>query len=165
MYSFLLQRVFDLKPSKSQVTVFSRNKSPVYMRLILIDKQEVPKVNTVRLLGLHLDSKLSGKTHFKYLINKGHKIVNVIFSLTGTKWCSHPQALITLYRSLFRSVIEYASQVFCFCSNKTLVLKIRRLQYRALRLAYSYRASTPINVIMCESRERAPIESQNRNVG
>lgn len=40
---------------------------------------------------------------------KGEKIVDIIASLAGTWWGAHPQTLLALYRSLFRSAIEYGA--------------------------------------------------------
>jgi len=41
-------------------------------------------VSAVRFLGILLDSKLSGKTHFQYLIRKGSALVDILASLAGT---------------------------------------------------------------------------------
>ncbi|KYN21646.1 hypothetical protein ALC57_05978 [Trachymyrmex cornetzi] len=139
--------------------LFSRNNSA--RRLIreqnllkaYINTQPIERVYNVRFLGIILDSNLSGKAHFEYLIKKGRSLINILSSLAAVWWGSHPQLLLTLYRAVFRGSIEYGCQIFILHNKKTLLLQFERLQYRAIRLAMGYRQSTPINVILHEARE------------
>ncbi|XP_071649693.1 uncharacterized protein [Temnothorax longispinosus] len=73
--------------------------------------------------------------------------------LAGTKWGSHPQLLLSLYRAVFRGAIEYGAVVFQFKGNKQLFLALQRLQWKLIRNAMGYRVSTPINVILDEAKE------------
>ncbi|XP_071581953.1 uncharacterized protein [Temnothorax nylanderi] len=120
---------------------------------ITIDGVDVPLTNEHRVLGIIMDSKLTGKAHMKYLLNKGRKISSILTVLSGFRWGCHPQLLLTLYRAVFRSAIEYGCVVFKFKGNKQLFLAIQRLQWKLLRCAMGYRMSTPINVILDETRE------------
>jgi len=63
------------------------------------------------------------------------------------------QLLLSLYRSIFRGSIEYGCQIFRYDLNKSFYIKFERLQYCAIRIAIGYRISTPINVMLFESRE------------
>jgi len=95
-----------------------------------------------------LDSGLTGKNHFQYLIRKGSALVDILTTLSGTWWDSHPQLLLNLYRSVFRDAIEYGYQIFRLQNNKSIFIKLERLQFRAIRVAMGYRMSTPINVML-----------------
>jgi len=110
-------------------------------------------VNSARFLGIILDYRLNGKEHLNFIIRKGNQIANVITSLTGTRWGAHPYLLLSLYRSVFRSSIEYGAQIFNLNNNRALFLKLQRQQYRMIRGALGLRQSTPINVLLCEARE------------
>jgi len=74
----------------------------------------------VRFLGVTLDEKLNGKAQLKSLITKDIKVVRIILSLSGTWWGAHPSLLLSLYRLIFRSTIEYGTQVFGLASNQGL---------------------------------------------
>ena len=84
-----------------------------------IQNEEILRVQSATFLGFTLDPKLSGKEHLKTLVNKGRNLTNILAVLAGTKWGSHPSLLLTLYRAVFRSGIEYGCQVFKLKGNKT----------------------------------------------
>ncbi|TGZ53772.1 Gag-Pol polyprotein, partial [Temnothorax longispinosus] len=147
-------RGLDLAPAKSRYMIFTRKRTyQLPEENITINGVEVPLTNEHRVLGIILDSKLTGKAHIKYLLNKGRKISSILTVLSEFRWGAHPQLLLTLYRSVFRSAIEYGCVVFKLKGNKQLFLAIQRLQWKLLRCAMGYRMSTPINVILDETKE------------
>lgn len=54
---------------------------------------------------------------------------------------------------MFRGSIKYCCTIFNFKGNFSVFSKIQRLQNKALRTAYGYRCSTPINIMQCEAIE------------
>lgn len=72
-------------------------------------------------------------------------------------WGAHPRLLLQIFRLTFRSFIEYGGQIFQFRGNSQGFLKLRRLVCRCIRVALGYRNSTPINVMLYESKE-SPLE-------
>lgn len=60
--------------------------------------------------------------------------------------------LLTIYRSLLRSSIEYACQIFAL-KDSTRFHKLKIIQNKAIRLSLGYRISTPINVMFAEAKE------------
>lgn len=102
-----------------------------------------------RFLEVILDYRMKGFLHFKFLIKKSRAIIQIISSLTAVWWGSHPQCLLSTYRAVFRGAIEYACPIFAWQKNSNIFLQLERLQYKAI----SYRQSTPINVILCETKE------------
>ncbi|XP_071572848.1 uncharacterized protein [Temnothorax nylanderi] len=132
--SFLRARGLDLAPAKSRYMIFTRKRTyQLPEDSITIDGVDVPLTNEHRVLGIIMDSKLTGKAHMKYLLNKGRKISSILTVLSGFRWGCHPQLLLTLYRAVFRSAIEYGCVVFKFKGNKQLFLAIQRLQWKLLR--------------------------------
>jgi len=157
---YLRQRGLDLAPHKSKVLTFSRSRKglPPFNKISLLGT-DLEETDKVKFLGMVLDSRLSGKAQVASLITKGNKVANVILSLTGVWWGSHPSLLLLLYRSIFRSSLEYGAQIFDLGSNGGLWLKIQRIQYRILRSALGLRQSTPICVLMSEACE-PPLKSR-----
>lgn len=101
---FLEGRGLELSPSKSQMVIFNRKRNPLPpVALPTLNNQPIPVSQTVRFLGIILDCKLSGRFHFEYLISKGRKIISIISSLASVWWGAHPQSLLTIYISVFRS--------------------------------------------------------------
>ncbi|TGZ47961.1 hypothetical protein DBV15_10259, partial [Temnothorax longispinosus] len=147
-----VSRGLELSPAKSRCVVFTRKRTYQLPKPnILVNGEEIPMATEHRFLGINLDNKLTGKPHMKYLINKGKRIASILTMLAGTKWGSHPQLLLSLYRAVFRGAIEYGAVVFQFKGNKQLFLALQRLQWKLIRNAMGYRVSTPIN----EPREQA----------
>jgi len=140
---YLRDRGLDLSPSKSCWMLFTRSKTPINFPSLKIYDSIVPKVDSVRFLGITMDSKMTGKGHIRFLVRKGAAIVDILTALAGTWWGSHPQLLLNLYRSIFRGAIEYGCHLFRFNQNKTIFNKLERLQFRAIRIAMGYRISTP----------------------
>lgn len=62
-----------------------------------------------------------------------------------------PKTLLILFKSLIRSRIEYGGFLISPCSKDTFA-KLERIQNKALRSIMGYRKSTPINVILSESK-------------
>jgi len=100
-----------------------------------------------------LDEKLSGKAQIISLMAKGNKVAKVILSLSGTWWGAHPSLFLLLYRSIFRSSLEYDAQIFNLANNQGLWLKVQKIQYRIIRTALELRQSTPICVLLSKACE------------
>jgi len=154
LHTFLNSRGLDLAPHKSKGMIFSRsrNSQPVTWNISL-HGVDIPWVDSIRFLGVVLDEKLNGKAQLKSLIVKGTNVARIILSLSGTWWGAHPSLLLSLYRSVFRSSIEYGAQVFSPLCNQGFWTKIQRIQYRIIRTALGLRQSTPICVLLTEACE------------
>lgn len=74
--------------------------------------------------------------------------MNVIAYLSNTWWGLHLQSLKTLYYVLLKNMMEYGAQVFSFAGNRILIAKLQRLQNKALRIAYGYKNSTNILLVV-----------------
>ncbi|XP_018405977.1 PREDICTED: uncharacterized protein LOC108782257 [Cyphomyrmex costatus] len=152
--SYLWNRGLELSPSKSTGVVFTNKRSLRNKDFILtINGQCIATAHSVKFLGVILDSGLTGKEQLMALTSRGNATAKIISSLSGVWWGSHPRVLLTLYRALFRSAIEYGAQVFAYENQSTLFLKLERIQYKIIRLAMGYRISTPINVLLYEAKE------------
>jgi len=136
IYAFLRNKGLELSPSKSKCLLFSRLKKHCERNIHLaINNVEIPQVKSTKFLSIILDNKLNGAKHIKFLIKKEYNIVKVITSLIGTKWGTYSYLLISLYRSVYRSSIEYGVQVLNMHLNRRFFLKLQRQQYQIIRKA------------------------------
>jgi len=94
--------------------------------------------------AFHCSSAMNGSCPIDSCPNGGHP-------LTGTRWEAHPHLLLFLYRSIYRSSIEYGAQIFNLNKNRSLFLKLQKQQYRIIRAALGLRQSTAINIFLSEN--------------
>ena len=64
---------------------------------------------------------------------KCHTRLNVIKMLKGTSWGAGKRPLITVYRSLIMSAIEYGMEAY-FIASPSLLKPLQKIQNDALRL-------------------------------
>ena len=105
---------------------------------------------SVKFLGVNLDSALSFRGHINEIRAECFKLINIIKFLREIWWSSHPDTLITIYKSLIRSRIDHASFVY-FLNAKHLMNKLESVQTRAIELAFGLRMSSPTGVGLTEA--------------
>ncbi|XP_011689989.1 PREDICTED: uncharacterized protein LOC105451319 [Wasmannia auropunctata] len=128
VWQFLQNRGLKLSPSKSKWMIFSKTRAdPAPPNAALfINKQPIPRVLSVRFLGVVLDPTLRGEAHTKYLVRKGKAVSDVLASLAGTSWGAHPDTLISIYRAVLRGAIEVSIPInIILAEAKEVPLKIR----------------------------------------
>jgi len=158
VHDYLCSRGLELAPHKSQSIVFTRRvKHSEIFEPLSINQIQIPVVDSIKFLGITLDRTLGGAPHLRSLLVRGSRVSNIITSLSGVWWGAHPSMLLSLYRAIYRSSIEYGAQVLKLHRNKSLFLKVQRQQYRIIRTALGLRQSTPINILLAESCE-PPLE-------
>lgn len=80
------------------------------------------------------------------------KPMNLLKFLRRTWWVSDPNLLLRIYKSLIRSRMEYGALVWSELPQY-LWKRLFAIQHQAIRLYMGYMRSTPINVMMAETRE------------
>ena len=94
----------------------------------------IERVKSFKLLGVYISEDLTWGVHWDYIIKKANRR---LYALRSLKKCGVPTSdLITVYCSLIRSVIEYASAVFANLP-KYLSDALEGIQKRALRIILS----------------------------
>ena len=94
--------------------------------------------------------------HIKQVETKCKKVLHLLQAVAGCNWGADKQALINIYRSMMRSTIDYGCIVYG-AAAKTSLLKMYRIQYKALRLCIGAIKSSPINAVLIEAGE-TPLE-------
>lgn len=130
--------------------MFSRKRSPYHFRLLRVGPSNITSSTSVQFLGIILQSNLKWNKHINYIVSKCQTPLKIISYLRSTWLSSYPSLLLSLYKSIVRSKVEYGAFLWDipqYLNNKLIVI-----QNKIVRIAMDYRKSTPINVILSESK-------------
>lgn len=146
----LEEKNLSLALEKCKLVIFHNNrKKPQYS--FNISNTKINNVDEVKFLGINLDRKLSWNSHINKTIVKCQAASNIISCLRGVWWGSDTSVLLMIYNALVKSRIEYGGFLISPCTESNMS-KLRKIQNSGLRMCMGYRKSTPINVILAESK-------------
>jgi len=134
---------FKISSTKPVAVLFTRKHDPVPISLILRDGTRLQMKNECKYLGLTFKQNGSYSKHVQNVAAKCRARLNVIRMLKGTSWGAGERSLLTVYRSLVRSVIEYGMEAYFFTSPSRLK-PLHKIQNDALHLCTGAMASTPL---------------------
>uniref|UniRef100_A0A8D8YGL8 Reverse transcriptase domain-containing protein n=1 Tax=Cacopsylla melanoneura TaxID=428564 RepID=A0A8D8YGL8_9HEMI len=123
-----LNRMF-LNVDKCHVATFNRIKNPVIFEYTM-NGNKLSRTNNIKDLGVFLDQDLKFSIHHETIVNTGYR--NLGFILRDTTNFNSPKTFKTLYCSLVRSSLEYASTVWS-PSYSTHINQFERIQNEFLR--------------------------------
>ena len=75
--------------------------------------------------------------------------MNILRVLSGTSWGSSKNILLTVYKAMIRSVIDYGSIAYDTASSKT-KSKLDHIQSNALRICCGAFKSTPLSALQAD---------------
>lgn len=104
-----VQNKLDLNISKCRVLTFTRKKNPVVYPYE-INEITVDRVSEIRDLGVIFDDQLSFRRHVEEVVGASMKMLG--FIIRNTSAFSDTKTITTLYYTLVRSKLEYASTVW-----------------------------------------------------
>ena len=119
---------------KSSVTLFNPDphQAKTHPR-ILIEDSQLPLVQCPKILGVYLDTSISYNKHIGYVAERVSGRNNILKALAGT--LLYYSTLLMTYKTVGRSIINYASPVW---STNLRVTNYRNIQYtqnEALRIS------------------------------
>lgn len=79
------------------------------------------------------------------------KALNIIKFVRGTWWGADPNTLIVLYKSFVRPIINYGAVVY-YPVRKSDQGRLESIQNSTIRMALGFRKSTPLNLLLAESK-------------
>ena len=123
---------FQLNVAKTQTVTFTRRRLNEHIQLKIKNKN-IEQTDTAKFLGIIFDNRLSWAQHIKYIQEKSKPRLNLLRSLTGSRFGSNKKTLLVIYKTLIRSVMDYACPVFISASN-TQLKKLDSIQYSALTI-------------------------------
>ena len=75
-----------------------------------------------------LDPKLTYSTHIHNISVHAHKPLQIIKSLTATRWGKQKETLMAAYKAVMRPALEYASSIWSPLASSTSINKLQDLQ-------------------------------------
>ena len=114
------------------------------------------ETDTIKYLGVHIDNKLTWKSHVDSIVSKANSVKG--FLLRNFKHCS-PSIKSKCYQTLIRPVLEYASVVWSLYLV-TLINKIESVQRRSARFILNDYSRTSSVTNMLERLNLPPLESR-----
>ncbi|KPJ02068.1 RNA-directed DNA polymerase from mobile element jockey, partial [Papilio xuthus] len=123
----------EINPTKSAAVYFSRLKVTRLPSVTLMDSP-IPWEDNVKYLGVILDSKLNFSAHVTRVRNRAAFILGRLYALFNKKSKMSLRNKVTLFKSVVRPVMTYASPVFAHIAPKQ-IHRLQVIQNRFLRRA------------------------------
>lgn len=122
-----------INASKTQAVFFTRRRLAPDAELDL-DDQPIPWKDEATYLGLILDKRLKWIRQTDAAISKGNAALGALYPLLNRRSRLSLRNKRTLYVSILRPILLYATPVWCYTS-KTQLQKLERFQSKVLRIA------------------------------
>ena len=132
-----------INTAKSESILFTKRR-PSLNKNVCINNHTVEWSNTVKYLGLMLDSKLTFTNHIKYAADKALKLLLKYYPILNKKSSLSTLNKLNIYKVIVRPAMLYASPVWSLTCRSNFQ-KLQIMQNKFLRLAGNYRTYTEIN--------------------
>ena len=142
---------FKINTNKTLGIVFT-NKTKVNIPNITINNEKIEFVDNVKMLGITLDKRLNWKKHIQSLIDRCAQCINIIRLLGASSFGSTKKALLTVYRGLIRSRVDYGCFLYQDSAKSNLQL-LDTLQYKSLLLCTGGLKGTSLSSLLSECGE------------
>ena len=119
---------------------------------ITLNNKDIKIEDPAKFLGVIFDSKLNWKPHIDYIVTKCKKRINIMRAVSGYRWGASKRALLSIYRALVRSVLDYGDVAYATASA-TQLKRLQNVQSEALRLACGTAKGTPVIALQNECGE------------
>ena len=136
IFEWTKENDLQLNATKSTSTLFTNDQSEFNNDLSLtINNDVIPTIKHPKILGLTFDPKLNFGEHITKTKEKANKTINIMKSLTSTKWGKQKETLLTTYKTITQPIIEYASTIWAPLVSDTNLNKLQIIQNSSLRIA------------------------------
>lgn len=139
-------------PTKTQGIIFNyKNKNDTLHHLYL-NNSKIEYTERIRILGMIFDSKLSWVPHLKNLKTECKNRMKIIKTLSHNTWGSETHSLLTIYKSLILSKIDYGSLIY-YSANSNILRIIDPIHNEGIRLSIGAFRTSPVPSILCIAGE------------
>ena len=115
--------------------------NPVNTPLLSTPAGTVQRVNTFKLLGVHLDANLTWTGHVSTIVSRAN--MRLYFLKQLKREGVPPQQLLHFYTAVIRPVLEYASPVWHYAINRAQSQHLESMQKRALHIMFNLIRGSP----------------------
>jgi hypothetical protein len=154
-----LENGFRFSKAKTNVLHFCNKRKLHNDPELLLDRIPLNVVKEAKFLGLIFDNKLSFIPHIKHLKTKCLKALNLLKAVSGTKWGGDQKTLLTLYRALIRSKLDYGSVIYG-SARRSYLKQLDTIHHQGLRLALGAFRTSPVPSLYVEADEPSLSERQ-----
>ena len=152
VYQFLEVRELSLSLSKSKAIVFTRRRKVELTPNIMYNNTPILYTTNIKYLGTYLNTKLSWCQQINSICTVCSKSINILRSLSASRWGCSSSISNTLYKALIRSRLEYCTWIMSPIP-KTVFEKLEKIQYQAMRFILGALRSSPTNALLVEAGE------------
>ena len=126
-----------VNPDKTQAIYFSRKRKPCFLpqRPLQFLNNNIVWDNNVKYLGVLLDKKLNFNEHISYIINKIHKITNILYPLINRNSKLNIENKKLIIKVIFHPIMFYCASVWSTTANVH-VKKLQVTQNKLLKMLY-----------------------------
>jgi hypothetical protein len=113
IYQWTLRTGFNISTEKTKAIVFTRlnPRTPPTLELQL-EGRPIEEVNTLKILGLTFDKKLSWRTHIRDAKARAMKRINILRCLAGTEWGADRDVLLQAHHAIVLSALRYGETAY-----------------------------------------------------
>lgn len=142
---------FQFSASKSKLIRFTR-RYPKGQPLLILNGSPLPQVDSIKLLGMTFDQRLTWTQHIKNVKGSCLHTMNILRTLSHHQWGCDEDVLLKIYRSLIRPKLDYGCILYS-TSSKTNLKILNTVPNTAIRIALGAFRSTPSESLHVEARE------------
>ena len=144
---------FRISTEKTVIVLFSKDSTlKNKLKPIYVEGKQIKVEKAVKFLGVYLDDRLTWKQHIDYIVKKCKARLNLMRSISGSSWGASKSSLMTIYRALIRSVMDYGAIAYD-TATEAQKRRLDTIQYQALRIATGAMTSTSLAALQVESGE------------
>ena len=138
LMNYLKANGIKLNENKTEYMIISPNRSvPIHNMNLAYNNFVIKEVESIKLLGVHFDNKLSFSCHTQTLIaRKLRMFVPILLKLRKFLPVGH---LLKIYHANINSLISYCLIAY-HAGNSTNITKIRGIQQRILKVIFAVRS-------------------------
>jgi len=134
----------SINPSKTVVVPFTRKKNLESLSRLRLGPTQLKVSDTVKYLGLTIDSKLTWNNHLNNTLHKAKWALMTSRRFAGSMWGVKPHIALWLYKAVIRPQVTYGSLVWWTKVNQvTATAKLTSLQRMGTLLATGAFRSSP----------------------
>lgn len=146
---WLTEHGLTISAHKSSTVIFTKKRNIPNIN-IRYNNEEIPQKTSVKFLGLWLDTRLTGVPHTESVLTKCGKNINILRSLSGVWWGSHPFSQMLLYNATIRSHFDYGTFLL-EPANKSAFNRLSVCQSKCHRIILGAMKSSPTNAMQVET--------------
>lgn len=143
---------FTFSPQKTACVVFSRRRGIHPDPCIMLNGHQLAVKDEQKFLGVVFDRKLTFTSHVRSIRKKGLKALNILKILSHKSWGADKVTMLTVYRSVVRSILDYGCVAYGSARESTLKM-LDTVHHAGIRLSLGAFRTSPIESLYVESGE------------